>query len=66
MQVRSIDDLPSYVAFLRLHSEEAISLQQDLLASGTNFFRDQEAFRALQAELLNLLAEKNPGEQIRV
>jgi two-component system, chemotaxis family, CheB/CheR fusion protein len=66
MQVSSIDDLPSYVAFLRLHSEEAISLQQDLLASGTNFFRDQEAFQALQAELLKLLADKNPGEQIRV
>ena|ERR1700733_6144671 len=58
MQVSSIDDLPSYVAFLRSHPEEAISLQQDLLASGTNFFRDQEAFQALHAELLKLFADK--------
>jgi two-component system CheB/CheR fusion protein len=66
MQLSGIDDLPSYVAFLRLHSEEALSLEQDLLASGTNFFRDQEAFQALHAELLKLLADKPPGEQIRV
>jgi two-component system CheB/CheR fusion protein len=66
MQVNGIDDLSGYVAFLRLHSEEAISLEQDLLASGTNFFRDQEAFQALHAELLKLLVDKTPGEQIRV
>jgi two-component system, chemotaxis family, CheB/CheR fusion protein len=66
MQVGSINDLPSYMAFLRLNPDEAISLQQDLLASGTNFFRDQKAFQALKAQLIKLSVDKAPGEQIRV
>jgi two-component system CheB/CheR fusion protein len=66
MQVNSIAELPAYLAFLRVHPNEATALLQDLLISVTNFFRDQDAFHALQAELPRLFASKKPGEQVRV
>ena len=66
MQVNTIEELPAYLAFLRLHPSEAIALLQDLLISVTNFFRDQEAFQAVQAELPKLFADKNPDDQVRV
>jgi two-component system, chemotaxis family, CheB/CheR fusion protein len=42
MQVNTIEQLPAYLAFLRLPPSEAMALLQDLLISVTNFFRDQE------------------------
>ena len=66
MQVNTIEELPAYLAFLRLHPSEAIALLQDLLISVTNFFRDQEAFQAVQAELPKLFADKNSGDQVRI
>ena len=66
MQVNSIEELPAYLAFLQLHPSGAMALLQDLLISVTNFFRDQEAFQALQAELPKLFADKSPGDQVRV
>ena len=66
MQVNTIEELPAYLAFLRLHPSEAMALLQDLLISVTNFFRDQEAFQALQAELPKLFADKTPEDQVRV
>ena len=48
MQVNGVDDLPGYLAFLRTHPGEAGALLQDLLISVTNFFRDREAFEALE------------------
>jgi two-component system, chemotaxis family, CheB/CheR fusion protein len=65
MQVNAIEELPAYVAFLRLHSNEAVVLLQDLLISVTNFFRDPEAFHALETELPRFFAHKNPGEPVR-
>src|SRR6185295_9712106 len=46
MQVNGVDDLPSYLVWLRTHPGEAAALLQDLLISVTNFFRDREAFAA--------------------
>ena len=66
MQVNSIEELPAYLAFLRLHPSEAMALLQDLLISVTNFFRDQEAFQALQSELPKLFADKSSDDQVRV
>jgi two-component system CheB/CheR fusion protein len=66
MRVSNIEKLSSYLASLRLHPHEVMALRQDLLAPITNFFRDQEAFDALAAELPKLLADKTPGDQIRV
>jgi two-component system, chemotaxis family, CheB/CheR fusion protein len=54
------------LAFLRLHPSEAMALLQDLLISVTNFFRDQEAFQAVQSEIPKLFADKTPDDQVRV
>jgi two-component system, chemotaxis family, CheB/CheR fusion protein len=43
-----------------------MALRQDLLAPITNFFRDQEAFDALAAELPKLFSDKTPGDQMRL
>jgi two-component system, chemotaxis family, CheB/CheR fusion protein len=66
MQVNTIEELPAYLALLRLHPSEAMALLQDLLISVTNFFRDQEAFQAVESELPKLFADKTPDHQVRV
>jgi two-component system, chemotaxis family, CheB/CheR fusion protein len=66
MRANNIEELSSYLTFLRLHPHEVMALRQDLLAPITNFFRDQEAFDALAAELPKLFADKFPGDQMRV
>src|SRR5262249_54445756 len=40
MQVNGVEDVPSYLNYLRTHPGEAGALLQDLLISVTNFFRD--------------------------
>jgi two-component system CheB/CheR fusion protein len=66
MRVNNIEELSSYLAFLRLHPHEVMALRQVLLAAITNFFRDQEAFDALAAELPKLFSDKTPGDQMRL
>jgi len=67
LQVNRLTDLPSYRDFLREHAEEAPLLLQDMLISVTNFFRDPEAFEALEREAVRRIVEaKQPGEQVRV
>jgi two-component system CheB/CheR fusion protein len=66
LQVNRLADLPAYRDFLRDHIEEAIPLLQDMLISVTNFFRDGEAFDALEREAISqLVRSKQPGEQLR-
>ena len=66
LQVNRLADLPAYRDFLRNHPEEAAPLLQDMLISVTNFFRDPDAFEALEREVLPALIEsKQPGEQVR-
>ncbi|MBT2322309.1 PAS domain-containing protein [Variovorax paradoxus] len=66
LQVNRLADLPAYRDYLRAHAEEAAPLLQDMLISVTNFFRDRDAFEALEREVLPKLVEnKEPGEQVR-
>ncbi len=64
MQVRQLGDLESYVTLLKQESDEVTSLFRDLLISVTNFFRDTEAFAALEEQVIPKLCEnrdaKNP------
>ena len=62
MQVNGVDDLPAYLDFLRTHPGEAGALLQDLLISVTNFFRDRDAFDALEAQIPALFAGKGRGD----
>ena len=67
LQINGLLDLPAYRDFLRGHPDEARLLLQDMLISVTNFFRDPEAFEALERDVLPaLLAHRSPDESVRV
>ncbi|MDQ6620343.1 MAG: histidine kinase, partial [Pseudomonadota bacterium] len=65
--VRALPDLPSYAEFLRDHPEEAQPLLKDLLISVTNFFRDAEAWKVFEREVIpRLFADKGGEDHVRV
>ncbi len=67
MQVREAHDLREYLEILHGHPDEVSLLLRDLLITVTNFFRDYEAFAALEAEVIpKLFADKKPDDRIRV
>lgn len=66
MQVNSVEVIPDYRNFLRTHPAEARALLQDLLIGVTHFFRDQESFAALAANIPQLFAGRRETEQLRV
>jgi two-component system, chemotaxis family, CheB/CheR fusion protein len=65
--VLELPDLTAYSQFMHEHPAEANSLLRDLLISVTHFFRDTEAFDALERNIVPRLFErKGPGDQVRV
>ena len=66
LQVNGLEDLPSYLDYMRTNAGESVALLQDLLISVTNFFRDKTAFEALEMMLPALFRNKHENEQIRV
>ncbi len=58
LQVNGVPDLASYRDRLEAHPPEAQSLLKDLLISVTNFFRDPDAFGALDGELAKMLQRR--------
>ncbi len=66
MQVREVPDLRAYCEHLRDHTEETGLLLQDMLISVTNFFRDRDAFEALEREAIApLLAGRAADAPVR-
>ncbi|QHI99891.1 PAS domain S-box protein [Xylophilus rhododendri] len=65
MQVNAVPDLPSYRRLLDSEPRETAALLQDMLISVTNFFRDPDAFSALEQTLRSYLAERGPDEPFR-
>ncbi|TDY23128.1 two-component system CheB/CheR fusion protein [Paraburkholderia sp. BL6665CI2N2] len=66
LQVNTLPDLPSYLLFLERHPDENQALLRDLLIGVTNFFRDREAFEALEREVIPGVFEgKDDGDQVR-
>ena len=67
MGVQGLPDLPAYARYMREQHEESHALLKDLLISVTNFFRDGEAFRALERRVIPRLFEgKGMEDQVRV
>jgi two-component system, chemotaxis family, CheB/CheR fusion protein len=67
MAVHQIEKVEDYVLYLRKHPTEADALFRDLLIGVTSFFRDPDAFKALEEEaLVRLLSNKPSGASIRV
>lgn len=67
MALHQIDRLESYVACLDKTPEEVEALFRDLLINVTRFFRDPDAFAALQKEIVPPLFEhRPPGAPLRL
>ena len=66
MQVNSLESIPQYVGFIRTHPMETRALLQDLLIGVTHFFRDRDAFAALEAHIPQLFAGKKKDDEVRV
>lgn len=67
MQVLQLLDLDAYVERLRQDPEEVTRLFHDLLIGVTSFFRDAEAFEALEKLVIPTLFEgKRAGDSVRV
>lgn len=67
MQVAQIDDITSYVDFLRTDKDEVQSLFNDLLIGVTEFFRDKREFEMLETHVVPKIFEgKEAGQQVRI
>ncbi len=67
MAANGLADVEAYARFLREQPAEMKTLLQELLINVTRFFRDPEAFAALQAGVLaSLIDGKAEGEPVRV
>jgi len=67
MAVNQIADLRNYLHFLQKTPLEVDALFRDLLIGVTNFFRDPEAFKALETRVIpRLFTGKPAGSAIRV
>jgi two-component system CheB/CheR fusion protein len=71
MQVTGQPDLSGYYRYLQNNPEETKSLLEDMLIGVTNFFRDREAFEALERDVVPQLVSaaisaQREKEEIRV
>ncbi|MBN6152244.1 PAS domain-containing protein [Xanthomonas sp. AmX2] len=58
LQVNLLKDIASYRDFLAANEAETGALLSDMLISVTNFFRDREAFEALERDIVPSLMER--------
>jgi two-component system CheB/CheR fusion protein len=67
MDLHHINSMADYLKFMRAQKDEATLLFKDLLIGVTAFFRDTEAFEALNRKVIvPLVATKHADEVIRV
>lgn len=67
LQVNSLPDLLAYQRFVETHPDETGALLRDMLIGVTNFFRDREAFEAVEREVVPaIIGSKAEGESVRV
>lgn len=67
MDLRQMDDYAAYLNLLRDDPSEVKMLFRDLLIGVTAFFRDPDAWRDLEEQVLvQLLAKKGPNDRLRV
>ena len=67
MAVHQVESIDAYVKYLQQTPPEVEALFRDLLIGVTNFFRDPEAFLALENEVIpKLFSGKSAGSAVRV
>ena len=64
MAVHQIDSLADYVKFMQRNPAETEALFQDLLIGVTSFFRDPEAFKVLEQDIIPKLFSGRPDHDI--
>jgi len=66
LQVRSVHSLPEYNELLKTDIGEHKALLDDMLIGVTNFFRDRDAFEALERDVVpELFKDKGSGDEVR-
>jgi len=67
MAVHQIANIDHYLKFIQKTPEEVDALFRDMLIGVTSFFRDPEAFKALEEQVIpQLFAAKSAGDAIRI
>ena len=67
MNVAGVASLGAYARLVREQPDEAVTLMKDLLISVTHFFRDVDAFKALEERVIKRLFDsKGPDDQVRI
>ncbi len=66
MAIHQLNNPGEYVLFLQKNSIEINALFKDLVIGVTGFFRDPDAFKELEKELLNVLRGKQHDTSIRI
>jgi two-component system, chemotaxis family, CheB/CheR fusion protein len=67
MAVQQVDSMDGYVKFIQQTPAEVEALFRDMLIGVTNFFRDPEAFKALEEQVIpKLFAGKSADATIRI
>jgi len=67
LQVRAVHTLPEYCELLENDPHEYRALLDDMLIGVTNFFRDREAFEALERDIIaELFKDKDASSEVRV
>ena len=65
LQITSQPDLASYLRHLEQSSDEANKLLEDMLIGVTNYFRDREAFEALERQVLGSMLKTGGADDKR-
>ena len=67
MAIHQIESLDRYVKYLHQDASEVETLFHDMLIGVTNFFRDPEAFKKLEEQIIpKLFAGRQDGDVIRI
>jgi two-component system CheB/CheR fusion protein len=66
MALHQIERIEEYYGYLRRTPQEMQTLFRELLIGVTSFFRDPEAFAALEQALPRLFQDRSPADAIRV
>ena len=66
MVVYKLENIHDYVTYLCGHAAEVQALFEDILIHVTSFFRDSNAFKALQTKVFPAIANKGPEVPIRI
>ncbi len=64
MAINQIETMEGYVKYLQQAPPEVELLFHDLLIGVTNFFRDPEAFKVLEAEVIPKLSAGKPANGV--